>query len=196
MMAASDDWNRTPEWCCRLLGAVQWRRREKACLWPECNAAETERRGVDGLLYVNSSSDRILALDHRGDPKPTQIDDTRIVAENANRLTIVGKGENFPLARAVRASCTCHEECHGPSHSRRVSAPQELFMRNIVCRCDQASSSDNIRDIPARNGKGVNSTPQQPYPYCDVIHAASSSACGPLKLLAGACRARSTRRPS
>src|SRR6267142_612674 len=46
------------------------------------------------------------------DPQPARIDDARIAAENAYRLTIIGKRDNFAIARAVRASCTCHEERH------------------------------------------------------------------------------------
>jgi hypothetical protein len=51
------------------------------------------------------------------------------------------------------------------SHSRYVNA-QELFMRNIVCRCHQGSSPDKIRYIPARNGKGA----YAPTHDCDAIH--------------------------
>jgi hypothetical protein len=61
------------------------------------------------------------------DPKATRIDDARIVAEIANRLTVVGKGENFSIACAVGASCACDEERHRFSHTRRISAIQRAF---------------------------------------------------------------------
>src|SRR5882762_9007948 len=46
------------------------------------------------------------------DPQPARIDDARIAAENANRLTIVGKRDNFSIASAVRTGRTCDEESH------------------------------------------------------------------------------------
>ena len=45
-------------------------------------------------------------------PKSARIDDAGIAAEYAYRLTVVSEGDNFSIARAVRASCTCHEESH------------------------------------------------------------------------------------
>ena len=163
MMAASADWNRTPEWCCRPLRPVRCRRREKACKARMQSRAETERRGVEGLIYANNGSDRILALDHWVDPEPTQIDDTRDRYGKHQSADRRRQRLQLSLARAVRASCTCDEECHRSSHRWRVSAPQELFMRNIVCRCDQGSSADEIRHIPSPEWKR-RQAPQRPYP--------------------------------
>jgi hypothetical protein len=97
MMAASADRNRTPEWCCRPLRPVQCRRREKACHPARMQGrAATERRGVDGLLYANSGSDRILALDHWVDPSPRRSTIRGSLRKNTNRLTVVGKATTFP----------------------------------------------------------------------------------------------------
>jgi hypothetical protein len=49
---------------------------------------------------------------HPVDPKSTRIDDARIVAEDANRLAVVGEGENFAITCTVRVGRACDEESH------------------------------------------------------------------------------------
>src|SRR6267378_6068229 len=68
------------------------------------------------------------------DPQPARVDDARIAAENANRLTVVGEGENFSIARAVRAGRTCDEERHV---SLRTYSRQDLLALQAIKNRDQ-----------------------------------------------------------
>src|SRR6476619_6261419 len=62
----------------------------------------------------------------------------RIVAEDTDRLAVVGEGEDLSVTRAVRTGRTCNEESH-------VS---------LDTTCHPGSCRVGIGLIPDRNGKG------------------------------------------
>ena len=87
------------------------------------------------------------------DPQPTRIDDARIAAENANRLTIVGKRDNFSIASAVCTGRTCDEESHVSlgTYSKQDLLALQLsmaaigdFAESILSKRAQAAVDDEI----------------------------------------------------
>jgi hypothetical protein len=164
MVAASADWNRTPEWCCRPLRPGPMRRREKVCHLARMQSrAETERRGVDGLLYVNRVPIGFLRLTTGS----TQAHADRRYADHYGKHQSGDRRRQrreLPLARAVRARRTCDEECHGSSHSWRVSAPKSFSWETSFVVAIRVALLTKITHIPVRNGKGAKSAPQRPYP--------------------------------